>query len=190
MGILQARILEWVAIPSSRGSSQPGMEPRSPALQADSLPSEPPGNPKNTGVGSLSLLQGIFPTWVSCIAGRFFTSWATREAPLHNLVIGYLRISLPLVSNSWRQGLCLFECSCLTQIFLSHRNPTHFCWSNESCLLPLSPSCPTAYPSSSPIHIKIFLECIDFSPSLPLCFKPSSSISWTYVTAFQLPKLL
>ena len=31
-------------------------------LQADSLPSEPPGKPKNTGVGSLSLLQWIFPT--------------------------------------------------------------------------------------------------------------------------------
>ena len=28
----------------------------------DSLPSEPPGKPKNTGVGSLSLLQGIFLT--------------------------------------------------------------------------------------------------------------------------------
>ena len=42
--------------------SNPGIEPRSPALQADSLLSEPPGKPKNTGVGSLSLLQGIFPT--------------------------------------------------------------------------------------------------------------------------------
>jgi len=31
-------------------------------LQADSLPAEPPGKPKNTGVVSLSLLQGIFPT--------------------------------------------------------------------------------------------------------------------------------
>ena len=39
-----------------------GSKPRSPALQADSLPSEPPEKPKNTGVGSLSLLQGIFPT--------------------------------------------------------------------------------------------------------------------------------
>ena len=29
---------------------------------------------QNTEVGSLSLLQGIFPTQVSCIAGRFFTS--------------------------------------------------------------------------------------------------------------------
>ena len=42
-GILQARILQWVAIPFSRGSFQPGIEPRSPALQADSLSSEPPG---------------------------------------------------------------------------------------------------------------------------------------------------
>ena len=44
-GILQARILEWVAILFSRGSSQPRDR-----------------------------------TCVSCIAGRFFTSWATREA--------------------------------------------------------------------------------------------------------------
>ena len=47
MGILQARILEWVAMPSSRGSSQ---------------------------------LRDW--TQVSCIAGKFFTIWATREAQL------------------------------------------------------------------------------------------------------------
>ena len=45
MGILQARILEWVAISFSKGSSQPRNQ-----------------------------------TQVSCIAGRFFTDWATREA--------------------------------------------------------------------------------------------------------------
>ena len=49
------RILEWVDLPN------PGIKPGSPALQVDSLPAEPPGKPKN-GVGSLSLLQGIFPT--------------------------------------------------------------------------------------------------------------------------------
>ena len=41
--ILQARILEWVALPSPRDLPDPGIKPRSPALQADSLPSEPPG---------------------------------------------------------------------------------------------------------------------------------------------------
>ena len=49
-------------MPSSRGSSNPGIKLRSPTLQADSLVSEPPGKPKNTGAGSLSLLQGIFLT--------------------------------------------------------------------------------------------------------------------------------
>ena len=49
-GILQARILEWVAIPFSRGSSQPRDQ-----------------------------------TQVSCISGRFFTSWATREALYYSL---------------------------------------------------------------------------------------------------------
>ena len=49
----------------------PGIEPKSPTLQADSLPAKPPGKPKNPGVGSLSLLQGIFQTQksnhVSCM---------------------------------------------------------------------------------------------------------------------------
>ena len=53
LGILQARILEWVAFPFSRGTSQPRVW-----------------------------------TQVSHIAGRFFTSWTTREAPLHSLKTG------------------------------------------------------------------------------------------------------
>ena len=40
----------------------PGIELRSSALWEDSLLSEPPGKPMNTGVGCLSLFQGIFPT--------------------------------------------------------------------------------------------------------------------------------
>ena len=43
-GILQARILEWVPLPSPGDLSNPGIKPRPPALQADSLPSESPGN--------------------------------------------------------------------------------------------------------------------------------------------------
>ena len=46
IGILQARILECMAMPSSRDLPNPGIEPRSPPLQADSLSSEPPGKPK------------------------------------------------------------------------------------------------------------------------------------------------
>ena len=58
-GILQARILEWVAMPFSRGSSRPRDQ-----------------------------------TQVSCISGRFFTIWATKEA--------FICFQLPsLVSNSY-----------------------------------------------------------------------------------------
>ena len=46
-GILQARILEWVAIHSPGDRPHPGIKPTSSALQADSLPSEPQGSPGN-----------------------------------------------------------------------------------------------------------------------------------------------
>ena len=46
-GILQASILEWAAVPSSRGTSNPGTDPTSLDLQENSLPSEPPGNKFN-----------------------------------------------------------------------------------------------------------------------------------------------
>ena len=87
-GILQARILEWVAMPSSRGYSRPRYQT---CISCDScitgrlFTAESQGNlTKKTGEGSLSILQGIFLTqsWtrVCWIAGRFFTSWVTMEA--------------------------------------------------------------------------------------------------------------
>ena len=59
-GILQERILKWVAIPFSRGSDlpDPGIKLGSPRLQADSLPSEPPEKPP---VSSEYLRLLIFP---------------------------------------------------------------------------------------------------------------------------------
>ena len=57
------RILSITLLACSPGDlPNPGIKPRSPALQVDSLPAEPQGKPNNAGVGSLSLLQGIFPT--------------------------------------------------------------------------------------------------------------------------------
>ena len=48
LGILQARILEWVAFPISRVYlPNPGIEPRSPASQAGSLSAESQGKPKS-----------------------------------------------------------------------------------------------------------------------------------------------
>ena len=69
-----------VNLPNSR------IKLRSPALQMDSLPFEPPGKPKNTGVDSLSLLQEIFPTQESnqgfLHCRQILYQLATREVPL------------------------------------------------------------------------------------------------------------
>ena len=51
----------WL-FPSPRNLPNPGIKPRSPELQADSLPFEAPGKPKKSGVVHLHLLQGSFPS--------------------------------------------------------------------------------------------------------------------------------
>ena len=82
MGFFRQEYWSGIPFPSPGDLPNPGIEHRSPALQVDSSPTEALGKPKNTGVGSLSLLQGIFLTqelnhgllhcrWI-------LTSWATR----------------------------------------------------------------------------------------------------------------
>ena len=62
MGFSRQEYWSGLPCPPPGDLPNPGIKPRSPSLQADSLPSEPPGKPMSTGVGSLSLLQVIFPT--------------------------------------------------------------------------------------------------------------------------------
>ena len=85
-GNLQAKILEWVAIPFSGDLPNPGIKSRSFALQVDSLPTDHEGSPRILEWVAYPFSRGSsWPrnwTGVSCIAGRFFASWATREAPL------------------------------------------------------------------------------------------------------------
>jgi len=81
--ILQARIVEWVAIPFSRGSSQPRDQTHVSLIAGRFFTIWATWKSKNTGVGSLSFTMGSSQprnrTGVSCIAGRFFTSWDTKE---------------------------------------------------------------------------------------------------------------
>ena len=59
MGFSRQGYWSGLPFPSPRDLPNPGIELRSPPLQVDSLPSEPPGKPRNTGVGGLSLLHGF-----------------------------------------------------------------------------------------------------------------------------------
>ena len=61
-GFSRQEYWSWSLCPPPGDLPKPGIKPRSPSLQANSLLSEPPRKPMYTGVGSLSLLQGIFLT--------------------------------------------------------------------------------------------------------------------------------
>ena len=63
-GILQGRILEWIAMSSSRGSSQPRDQTQDAALQADSLPSESPGKFMG-GEGYMEILYFLLSFFVN-----------------------------------------------------------------------------------------------------------------------------
>ena len=84
-GILQAGILEWVAVLFCTGSSQ--HRDRTQVFRtADRLPAEPPGKTKDMGVGSLFLLQWIFPTQESnwgLLHGRQILYQLSYEGSLH-----------------------------------------------------------------------------------------------------------
>ena len=91
-----------------------GIEPRSPGMQADSLPAEPQAKPKNTGVGSLSLLQRIFLTqesnWILCLAQcklAIINTYITSLPSLHPTCLGHHRVPDwdPCVGKSWEEPL-------------------------------------------------------------------------------------
>ena len=74
--------MEWVAIPFSTISFNPGSEPRSPALQADSLLPEPPGKPtyiapkaQSRGESAQGPLRGSAPLLGELRRGARVSAW-------------------------------------------------------------------------------------------------------------------
>ena len=88
--VLQARMLNWVARPSSRGSSQARDRTQVSHTAADSLQSEHQGSIRILEWIAYPLSRESSPPWnqigISCIAGGFFTIWAPREAPSLSLI--------------------------------------------------------------------------------------------------------
>ena len=84
VGTLQARTLEWVAMSSSRESSQPRNQTQVSLIEGRFFTISATGEAQEYRMGSLSLLQGTFPTqelnWGLLLGRQTFTSWATREA--------------------------------------------------------------------------------------------------------------
>ena len=97
-GLLQARILEWIAFPSSRGSSQP----RSPALQADSLPAEPQGKALCVFMLLLRLPGTVMaPRTLPITLTTWWYDWKSRAERSILIFLGHL---VPKVHRLWRRG--------------------------------------------------------------------------------------
>ena len=78
VGLFRQEYWRGLPCPPPEDLPNPGIESRSPALQADSLPSNLPGKPMNTRVHSLSLLQAIFPTQKSN-RGPVYCGWILNQ---------------------------------------------------------------------------------------------------------------
>ena len=82
-GILQARILQGVAFPYSKGLPNPGIKPRHPTLKVDSLPAEPQGSQRMLEwvVYPFSTKASLPRNWtdVYSFAGRIFPKWAIQK---------------------------------------------------------------------------------------------------------------
>ena len=101
-GILLARILKWVAFPFSRESSQPRDQTQVSHISSRFFTSWAQGKPKNTGVGSLSLLQWISLTqWSNwgLLHCRILYQLSYQESPLSNLDL-FLLLSFFFLSYS------------------------------------------------------------------------------------------
>ena len=153
----------------------PGIKPMSPTLQAESLLSEPPGKPKNTGRVVYPFSRGSSQprnqTRVSSIAGRFVTNGTTKETPIGTycsiIYCCSVTKSCPLWPL-WPQGL---QCSSLPWPSLSPR-----VWSN-SC--PLSQWCHPTIPSS----VTPFSSCPQYFPALE-SFPMSQLLTWPKYWSF------
>ena len=109
-GILQARILEWVAFPFSRGSSQPRDQIQVSHIAGRFFTSWTTGKPKNTGVGSLSLLQWIFLTqeqnWGLLPCRQIFYQLSHQGSP--GVKDGLFNGKRSFISNGGWQTFCSY----------------------------------------------------------------------------------
>ena len=105
-------------------------KPRSPTSQADSLPSNHEGSPRISEWVAYPFSRGSFQlrnwTRVFCIAGRLFTSWATREA--HTWV-------QMKTKSCWEHWVCCYHQLLILSLLLKHKH-FHLChyeiWIKES----------------------------------------------------------
>ena len=97
MGILQARILEWLAVPFSRGSSRPGIKPACPALAGRFFTTKPPGKPldlyylaPDCGPGLGDLFLSAYIIIISVMLVMPACSFVWLHLPVHSFILNFV----------------------------------------------------------------------------------------------------
>ena len=105
LGILQVRILEWIAFSFSRGSSQPRDRIQVSLIAGGFLPAEPQGSPRILEWVAYPFSSGSSQrrdqTQVSLIVGRFFTNWAIKEALKVKIAQSCPTLYYPMDCSPW-----------------------------------------------------------------------------------------
>ena len=159
--------------PSPGDLPKPGIEPKSPTLQADSLPAEPPGKPKNTGVGSLTILQQIFLTresnWglLHCRRILYQLSYQGSPRPTNHKHLDFLLRPI----NNFFPLLPLFLHKSLSQTTCWWSAPNHFqfqfsCSVVSDSLQPMD--CSTCQASLSIINYRSLLKHMPIKSVMPV----------------------
>ena len=117
MGFSREKYCSGSPFPSSGDLPNPGIKPRSPALQEDSLPSEPPGNPCRITIKWLDVLLPTFPPTAlrqsfrqSCVSPHYLFSIHFFKGILILLLIRVLRLfnQQELVRDQMKNSCCAF----------------------------------------------------------------------------------
>ena len=140
-GILQARILEWVAFPFCRGSSWPRDRTQVSRIAVDSLPAKPQGKPKNTGVDCLSLRPadlpnpGIEPGYPALQADSLPTELSGKptltSTPCKNF-FSSTTLNLVGIETNWFQEMLQLLVSLVKVSYkLKWQKKNIYCWSKK-----------------------------------------------------------
>ena len=154
MGFSRQEYWSELPFPSPGDLLNPGIERRSPALQADSLPAEPQGKPPNPEVDSLSLLQGILPTqesnWGLLHCKQILYQLSYEGSPKANGGGGLVTKSCPTLATPW-------TIACHTPLSMEFSRQEH--WSGLPCPPPgdlpnpgMKPGSPALQTDSLPLE--------------------------------------
>ena len=122
MGCSRQEYWSGLPFPSPGDIPDPGIEPRSPTLEADALTSEPPGQENSRRTSSSALLTTLKPltVWITTNYGKFLKRWEYQTTSVHGILqAGILEWVAMSFSRGSSQPRDLTQLSCIVGRFFT-----------------------------------------------------------------------